>query len=383
MPDHFKLLCTDASSEARRGTLTTPHGIINTPVFMPVGTQATVKALTPLQIKECGAQIILSNTYHLNLRPTSERIAALGGLHKFMGWNGPILTDSGGFQVFSLAKLRKMDDEGISFRSHIDGAEARLDPAIVMGIQNNLGSDINMVLDVCPPWPAKRPEVEDAVRRTIKWAGDCLRAAEALGIQAGGRHVFGIVQGSIYGDLRRECALALSDMPFHGYAIGGVSVGEPEDKMLEAINATEPYLRRDLPRYVMGVGTPPQLLRMIAQGMDMFDCVMPTREARHGVFYTPVGRCNIKNACYADDPTPLCEEMDNYTCRNFSKAYIRHLFQSKEILACTLLSLHNINFFINLLDQARMHIENGDYSSWNREWIARYESEAGGKIEKI
>jgi queuine tRNA-ribosyltransferase len=373
MPEHFQVIANDPSSQARRAVLSTPHGAIQTPVFMPVGTQATVKALTPAQVEECGAQILLSNTYHLNLRPTSERIAALGGLHKFMGWNKPILTDSGGFQVFSLAKLRKIDDSGISFRSHIDGAEARLDPASVMRIQDNLGSDINMVLDVCPPWPPKREEVEEAVRRTIKWAGDCLEAAERLGIHAKGRHVFGIVQGSAYAELRGACAEALTKMPFHGYAIGGVSVGEPEDKMLEAVDATVPHLPRELPRYVMGVGTPPQLLRMIARGIDMFDCVMPTREARHGLFYTPSGRCNIKNACYADDASSLCEEMDNYTCRHFSKAYIRHLFQSKEILACTLLSLHNINFFISLLDQARKHIETGDYSLWSREWIERYE----------
>jgi len=380
MPEHFQVTHCDPSSKARCAVLTTPHGAIRTPVFMPVGTQAAVKALTPAQIAECGAQIILSNTYHLNLRPTSERIARLGGLHRFMGWDRPILTDSGGFQVFSLAKLRKIDDGGISFRSHIDGAQARLDPASVMRIQYNLGSDIEMVLDVCPPWPAKREEVEEAVRLTLKWAGECLAAADTLGIHANGRHVFGIVQGSAYPDLRQMCAAELARMPFHGYAIGGVSVGEPEDKMMEAIDASEPFLPKSLPRYVMGVGTPPQLLRMIARGIDMFDCVMPTREARHGVFYTPTGRCNIKNACFADDSSPLCDEMDNYACRDFSKAYIRHLFQSKEILACTLLSLHNINFFISLLDRARMHIEAGDYSSWSLEWIARYEY--GEKNEK-
>jgi queuine tRNA-ribosyltransferase len=383
MPDHFTILTRDGSSKARTALLATPHGTIRTPVFMPVGTQATVKALTPAQIVDCGAQIILGNTYHLNLRPTSERIAALGGLHKFMAWDGPILTDSGGFQVFSLAKLRKMDDSGITFRSHLDGSEVRLDPETVMRIQNNLASDINMVLDECPPWPARHEAVEAAVRRSVKWAGDCLRAADSLGIHAKGRHVFAIVQGSAYEDLRRECAQALAQMPFHGYAIGGVSVGEPEDKMLEAIDATVPHLPLDLPRYVMGVGTPPQLLRMIARGIDMFDCVMPTREARHGVFYTPTGRCNIKNARYADDPTALCEGYDNYTCKHFSKAYVRHLFQSGEILACTLLSLHNVHFFVNLLDQAKLHIAQGDYSTWSAEWIARYESESGQNIENI
>lgn len=377
MSEHFRVLVRDRESQARTSELVTPHGVIKTPVFMPVGTQATVKALTPAQVKECGAQIILGNTYHLNLRPTSERIAALGGLHKFMGWDGPILTDSGGFQVFSLAKLRKMDDSGIVFRSHLDGREVRLDPRIVMNIQNNLGSDINMVLDECPPWPAKHEDVKSAVRRSVKWARECLVAEAELGIHKAGRHVFGIVQGSAFDDLRRECAIALADMPFHGYAIGGVSVGEPEPQMLQAIDASVPHLPESLPRYVMGVGTPPQLLRMIPRGIDMFDCVMPTREARHGVFYTPEGKRNIKNACFADDPSPLCGEMDNYTCSHFSRAYIRHLFQSGEILACTLLSLHNVNFFVNLLDQARMHITAGDYTAWSREWIARYEKEKG------
>jgi len=376
MADHFSVIARDASSKARCGVLKTPHGEIRTPVFMPVGTQATVKSLTPAEVKDCGAQILLGNTYHLNLRPTSERIARLGGLHKFMNWAGPILTDSGGFQVFSLAKLRKMADSGISFKSHLDGSDVRLDPQIVMSIQNNLASDINMVLDECPPWPAERADVEGAVRRSIRWAGECLKAAEDLGIHEKGRHVFGIVQGSDFADLRRECAQALSAMPFHGMAIGGVSVGEPEDKMLEAIDATVPHLPDDLPHYTMGLGTPPQILRMIARGIDMFDCVMPTREARHGVFYTPDGRCNIKNACYSDDPLPLVPDMDNYACRGFSRAYVRHLFQSGEILACTLLSIHNVSFFVHLADEARRHIEVGDFTSWSREWIARYEEES-------
>ncbi|MFA5257194.1 MAG: tRNA guanosine(34) transglycosylase Tgt [Opitutales bacterium] len=376
MPDHFKILSQDSGSCARTGALATPHGTIRTPVFMPVGTQATVKAMTPTQVRECGAQIILGNTYHLNLRPGPDLIAALGGLHRFMGWDFPILTDSGGFQVFSLAKLRKLDDEGIRFQSHLDGDEVYLDPMTVMRIQNKLGSDIAMVLDECPPWPAERKVLEDAVRRSIKWAGACLDEAGRLGIQESGRHVFAIVQGSNQEDLRRECAQALAAMPFHGYAIGGVSVGEPEEQMMEAIDATAPHLPLELPRYVMGVGTPPQLLRMIAKGMDMFDCVMPTREARHGLFYTAEGRRNIKNARFADDARPLCEELDNYACRHFSRAYIRHLFQSGEILACTLLSLHNVNFFVNLLDQARLHIEIGDYAPWSRQWIDRFENQS-------
>lgn len=340
---------------------------------MPVGTQATVKSLTPEQIKSAGAQIILGNTYHLNLRPGSELIRKLGGLHKFMGWNGPILTDSGGFQVFSLAQLRKLTEDGISFRSHIDGAPVFLGPSEVMHIQANLGSDVAMVLDECPPWPADRKTVESAVRRSLRWAGQCLQHAKESEFLDKGHHVFAIAQGSSYEDLRRICAQELAQMPFSGYAIGGVSVGEPEEEMLKAVAATTPHLPADLPRYVMGVGTPPQLLRMIAMGADMFDCVLPTREARHGIAYTPGGRLNIKNARFRNDARPLSEELDNYTCRNFSRAYIRHLFTAGEILAATLITLNNIHFFLDLFEQARLHIESGDFGRWSEEWISKYE----------
>lgn len=373
--DHFVVRTTDAATGARRGTLKTLHGEVQTPVFMPVGTQASVKALTPVQVRETGAQIILGNTYHLNLRPGSELIARFGGLHRFMDWDGPILTDSGGFQVFSLAQMRKITPEGIRFRSHIDGAEVFLGPREVMTIQANLGSDIAMVLDECPPWPPERAGVQRAVERSLQWAGQCLHAARESGFIERGHHVFGIVQGSTYEDLRRTCARELAALPFSGYAIGGVSVGEPEEAMMQAVTATTPHLPAHLPRYVMGVGTPPQLLRMIAMGVDMFDCVMPTREARHGVFYTYDGRRNIKNARFREDAAPLCEGLDSYANR-FSRAYVRHLFMAGEMLASTLLTYHNVSFFVRLLDEARRQIEAGTYADWHQQWIARYE--AGG-----
>jgi queuine tRNA-ribosyltransferase len=379
--DHFELLKTNPSG-ARRGRLHTRHGKIETPVFMPVGTQGTVKAMTPVQVKETGAQIILGNTYHLNLRPGREVVRALGGLHKFMDWDGPILTDSGGFQVFSLAKLRKINDAGITFQSHLDGETIHLNPRECLAIQGALGSDIAMVLDECPPWPCERDACEAAVKRTIRWAKEFLGHAHETGFLERGHHVFGIVQGSIYSDLRRDCAQALASMDFPGYAIGGVSVGEPEPEMLEQVAASTPYLPVFKPRYVMGVGTPPQLLKMIALGADMFDCVMPTRLARHGSVFTPGGTINIKNERFRLDEKPLVEGLDNYTCRQFSRAYLRHLCLSQEMLASTLLSIHNIHFFQDLMSQARAHIEAGDYAAWSSDWIARYESgESASKLE--
>jgi queuine tRNA-ribosyltransferase len=340
---------------------------------MPVGTQGTVKALTPAQVRDTGAQIILGNTYHLNLRPGTEVVRALGGLHKFMGWSGPILTDSGGFQVFSLAKLRRVDERGITFQSHIDGATLRLEPRSCLEIQRALGSDIAMVLDECPPWPCERDACAAAVERTIRWAHEFLNHAHDTGFLAAGHHVFGIVQGSVFGDLRRECAEALAALDFPGYAIGGVSVGEPEPEMLAQVAAAAPHLPVFKPRYVMGVGTPPQLLRMIALGCDMFDCVMPTRLARHGTAFTPDGCINLKNERFRLDESPLVEGADNYTCRHFSRAYLRHLVQSGEMLAATLLSIHNIWFFQDLMAQARAHIEAGDFAAWSEGWISRYE----------
>ena len=359
------------SGEARRGTLKTRHGEIETPIFMPVGTQATVKGMTPAQIEEVGSQIILGNTYHLNLRPGSELIRDLGGLHKFMNWKGPILTDSGGFQVFSLAKLRKITEAGIEFRSHLDGRKIFLDPEECYRIQANLDTDIAMVLDECPPFPCERDACEQAVTRTIRWAGEFLEHAKGDGFLESGHHVFGIIQGSTYDDLRQHCGKALAEMDFPGYAIGGVSVGEPEEEMLKQVAACAPVLPKDKPRYVMGVGTPPQLLRMVGLGMDMFDCVMPTRLARHASVFTNEGPMNLKNERFKHDPEPIMEA-DNYTCRNFSRAYLRHLVMAKELLAHTLLSIHNVHFFLDLMAQARAHIEAGDFDTWSRAWIERY-----------
>lgn len=383
MNNHFTLLKTDTTTAARRGRLQTLHGEIQTPIFMPVGTQGTVKAITPAQIQEIGAQIILGNTYHLNLRPGSELVRELGGLHKFMGWSGPILTDSGGFQVFSLAKLRDIREDGIAFQSHIDGAKLFLGPREVMTIQANLGSDIAMVIDECPPWPCTREECQRAVERSYRWAGQCKQIATDNGFLAGGHQVFAIVQGSTFDELRREAAESLAALDFPGYAVGGVSVGEPEPEMIKQVGATTPYLPANKPRYTMGLGTPPQILKMIALGVDMFDCVHPTRVARNGAAFTPDGLINLRNERYRTDPAPLVEGLDNYTCRHFSRAYLRHLVMANEILACTLLTMHNLHFYLDLVAQARAHIEAGDYGPWHRAWVERYEAgEAAGSARK-
>jgi queuine tRNA-ribosyltransferase len=373
MSAHFQLLGTDPATAARRGRLQTRHGSIETPMFMPVGTQGTVKALSPAQLREIGAQIILGNTYHLNLRPGSPLVRELGGLHSFMQWDGPILTDSGGFQVFSLAKLREIRDDGVAFASHLDGRRLFLGPREVMTIQQELGSDIAMVLDECPPWPCSRDECARAVERSLRWAAECRRIAEGEGFLAAGHHVFAIVQGSTFDDLRREAAEALTALDFPGYAVGGVSVGEPEPEMLKQVGATTPFLPADRPRYTMGLGTPPQLLRMIALGVDLFDCVLPSRVARNGLVFTPDGPLNLRNEQYRADARPLVEGLDNYTAR-FSRAYLRHLTLAGEILGCTLLTLHNLHFYLDLMAQARRHLEAGDYGTWHRGWIDRYEA---------
>lgn len=345
---------------------------------MPVGTQGTVKAVTPAHLHEIGAQIILGNTYHLNLRPGSELVRDLGGLHTFMGWDRPILTDSGGFQVFSLAKLREIRDDGIAFQSHIDGARLFLGPKEVMEIQGNLGSDIAMVIDECPPWPCKKDACAAAVTRSHRWAEQCRHIALESGFLSAGHHVFAIVQGSTFDDLRREAAESLSALDFPGYAVGGVSVGEPEPEMLKQVGATTPYLPVNKPRYTMGLGTPPQLLKMVALGVDMFDCVMPTRVARNGLVFTPDGPMNIRNERFRRDPRPLVEGLDNYT-RRFSRAYLRHLQMSGEMLAGTLLTIHNLHFYLDLMAQARAHLEAGDFTPWSRAWIERYEVGASGR----
>ncbi len=360
------------SGPARRGVLKTRHGEIQTPIFMPVGTQATVKGMTPAQIEGVGAQIILGNTYHLNLRPGSELVKEMGGLHTFMNWNGPILTDSGGFQVFSLAKLRTITEKGIEFRSHLDGQKLFLGPKECFEIQQALDTDIAMVLDECPPFPCDRESCERAVKRTVRWAGEFLKYANESGFLESKHHVFAIIQGSNYQDLRQQCAQDLAAMDFPGYAIGGVSVGEPECEMIRQVEICTEFMPEDKPRYVMGVGTPPQLLRMIGFGADMFDCVMPTRLARHGAVFTSEGTLNLKNERFKKDPNPIMEA-DNYTCRHFSRAYLRHLIMANELLAHTLLSIHNTHFFLNLMEQARAHIETGDYDIWSRAWIEKYE----------
>lgn len=375
----FQLLNTDSTTAARRGRLTTRHGVVETPIFMPVGTQGTVKALTPAHLKEIGAQIILGNTYHLNLRPTSELIRDLGGLHRFMGWNGPILTDSGGFQVFSLAKLRKLREDGIEFQSHLDGTKLFLGPKEVMGIQQNLGSDIAMVIDECPPWPCERDACAQAVARSYRWAQQCKQIATDSGFLAAGHHVFAIVQGSTFDDLRREAAESLAVLDFTGYAVGGVSVGEPEPEMLKQVGATTPFMPVHKPRYTMGLGTPPQLLKMIALGVDMFDCVLPSRVARNGLVFTPDGPINLRNEKFRTDPRPISAEVVNYTTQ-FSRSYLRHLTVAGEILSCTLLTLHNLHFYLDLMAQARAHIEAGDYRVWSRAWIERYEAGAVARV---
>ncbi len=375
----FQLLKTDTATGARRGRLQTRHGVVETPIFMPVGTQGTVKALTPAQLREIGAQIILGNTYHLNLRPTSELVRDLGGLHRFMGWDGPILTDSGGFQVFSLAKLRKLKEDGIEFQSHLDGAKLFLGPKEVMGIQRNLGSDIAMVIDECPPWPCERDACAAAVARSYRWAQQCRQIAADSGFLTAGHHVFAIVQGSTFDDLRREAAESLAALDFPGYAVGGVSVGEPEPEMLKQVGASTPFMPAHKPRYTMGLGTPPQLLKMIALGVDMFDCVLPSRVARNGLVFTPDGPINLRNEKFRADPRPISDEVQNYTT-GFSRAYLRHLTVAGEILSCTLLTLHNLHFYLDLMAQARAHIEAGDYGTWHRAWVERYEAGAAARL---
>jgi len=354
-----------------------PSGEVPTPVFMPVGTQATVKGVLPRDLREIvKAPILLGNTYHLNLRPGVEVIRQAGGISQFMNWNGPILTDSGGFQVFSLSKLRKLSDEGVRFRSHLDGREIFLGPKEAVAIQDGLGSDIAMCLDVCPSADASREEVEEAVKRTSLWAKSCQYAwAECTGF-ATGRNLFGIVQGGRFEDLRRQSADQLIELDFPGYAVGGVSVGETELEMLEQVYWGTQLLPVDKPRYVMGVGTPPQLLRMIGMGADMFDCVMPSRAARHGMAYTANGTLNLRNERFKNDHTALDNSIDCSVSHEFSRAYIRHLIQAKESLAGTLLTIHNLRFFVSLMEEARKQIISGNFSKWSAGWIGNYEEGA-------
>jgi len=374
----FSLLAdTSAHGKARAGLLNLPRGEVPTPVFMPVGTQATVKGILPRDIREVvQAPIILGNTYHLNLRPGVDVVRKAGGLSDFMKWGGPVLTDSGGFQVFSLSKLRKITDEGVCFRSHLDGREIFLGPKEAVAIQDGLRSDIAMCLDVCPAANDSREEVESAVNRTTLWGKACQEAwANSTGPEEE-RNLFGIVQGGRFEDLRKKSAEELVSLDFPGYAVGGVSVGETEEEMLEQVGWTTQVLPKDKPRYVMGVGTPTQLLKMVGLGADMFDCVMPSRAARHGMAYTANGTLNLRNEKFKEDFSPLDESTDSFASQEFSKSYLRHLIQAKESLAGNILTLHNLRFFVSLMEQARSHIIKGDFETWSSAWIRNYESGA-------
>lgn len=376
----FTLNANDQS--ARAGTLQLPHGTVQTPIFMPVGTQGSVKTLHPAELEELGAQIILGNTYHLWLRPGHELIRNFGGLHQFTTWQKPILTDSGGFQVWSLAKMRKITEQGVHFQSHLDGSKMLLTPELSMEIQAALGSDIAMLFDECPPYPCDETYAAKSLALTTRWAKRCKEnscgfppqpmPAASRGATKIHQHHFAIVQGSTYAHLREQSARELVELDFDGYAIGGVSVGEPEHEMFRAIENTIPFLPTDKPRYAMGLGTPPQILEMISRGVDMFDCVMPTRIARHGVAFTLDGPIHIKNLIHAHDPRPLCESSHPHVAR-FSRSYIRHLFRAREILALRLLSFHNLHFYLSLTHQAREAILDGTFSQFKKSFINRYQ----------
>ncbi|MBS4024094.1 MAG: tRNA guanosine(34) transglycosylase Tgt [Clostridia bacterium] len=363
----FELMKECAQTGARLGRLNTPHGTINTPVFMPVGTQATVKTMTPEELKDLGAEIILSNTYHLYLRPGDELIKRAGGLHRFMNWNRPILTDSGGYQVFSLGPLRKITEEGVTFKSHIDGSTHFISPERAVEIQMNLGSDIAMVFDECPPYPCTYEYAKNSLERTTRWAKRC-QQVHNLGEQV----QFGIVQGGAFEDLRKQSARELVELGFPGYSIGGLSVGEPKPIMYEVLDYTVPCLPKEKPRYLMGVGSPDCLLEGIARGIDMFDCVLPTRIARNGTVMTAGGKLVVRNASHADDFEPLDPECKCYTCTNYSKAYIRHLLKANEVLGIRLTTIHNIAFIMELMKGAREAIAADTFSSFKKEFFSRY-----------
>ncbi len=353
--------------QARAGEINTVHGKILTPVFMPVGTQATVKIMTPEDLLSAGASIILSNTYHLYLRPGTDLIKKAGGLHKFMAWNGPVLTDSGGFQVFSLQELRKITDQGVTFKSHIDGSEHLFTPESVVETQNILGSDIMMCLDECPPYPVTREYMADSLGRTLEWAGRAKAAHKNLN-----QALFGIIQGGVYRDLREKSVLEMVKLDFPGYALGGVSVGEGKDLIYQAVEWCAPLLPEDRPRYLMGVGTPEDLWHAVERGIDMFDCVFPTRIARNGGIYTPEGQLAIRNGEFKEDMRPMDPTCGCYGCRNFTRAYIRHLFNVHEILGMRLTTLHNIYFMIRLMDRIRNSILNNCYEKDKEDFFKSY-----------
>jgi queuine tRNA-ribosyltransferase len=360
-PGTFEIIKTDPATQARVGRLHTAHGIVETPVFMPVGTQATVKALSPAELLSMDCRILLGNTYHLNARPGVEIVQKCGGLHRFMGWPNAILTDSGGYQVFSLAKLRKIGDAGVEFQSHVDGSRHFIGPVEAMAIQRGLGSDIAMVLDECPPYPSEWNYACQAVDRTLAWAALCVRQP-----RADGQLFFGIVQGGVYADLRQRCAQGLCELGFDGYAIGGVSVGEPDELIMPGVDACVGLLPADRPRYLMGVGEFGQMTEAVARGVDMFDCVIPTRLARHGTAFTRAGRYPLKaNAC-REDQRPIEEGCGCYACRHFTRAYLRHLWNVGEILGIRLLALHNLHRYLEFMRELRQSILDGTFAEFRR-----------------
>lgn len=365
----YELLHQDKKTGARRGIVHTPHGDIQTPVFMPVGTQATVKSMTPEELKEeVGAQIILSNTYHLYLRPGDELVKEAGGLHNFMRWDRPILTDCGGFQVFSLSDLRKINEEGVEFKSHLDGSKHLFTPEKVMKIQENLGADIIMSFDECVEYPASYEYTKQSMERTTRWAKRCKEAHKNIEEQS----LFGIIQGGFYEDLRKQSAEDLIALDFPGYAIGGISVGEPKEEFLKMLYYTAPLMPENKPRYLMGVGTPDYLIEAALAGIDMCDCVLPTRIARNGTAMTWNGKVVVRNATYERDFTPLDPECDCYTCKNYTRAYIRHLVKTQEILGIRLLSIHNLRFLTKLMERVRIEIENDHLSEFRDEFYKKY-----------
>jgi len=367
----FKILHEDKNSSARAGILKTPHGEIETPVFMPVGTKATVKAMTPEELKEIGAQIILSNTYHLYLRPGHDLVREAGGLHGFMHWDGPILTDSGGFQVFSLSEMRKVTDDGVEFRSVVDGSTHFFTPEKVMEIEEAIGADIIMVLDELTGYPIEKKHAEAAVKRTFEWAKRCKSAHKT------DQALFGIIQGGTFEDLRKMSAELTVSLDFPGYAIGGLSVGEPHSLMFEVLDYTVPVLPIGKPRYVMGLGNPTSLIQSVSLGVDMFDCVLPTRIARNGLALTTVGKVNIRNARYARDFSPLDPGHDCYVCRNYSRAYLRHLTQSNEILGARLLTWHNLSYLVDVMKETRKAILEDRFAEFRDAYITGHEKEFG------
>ena len=372
----FNFTVTHTEGAARAGKFTLPHGTLHTPAFMPVGTQATVKTLTPHEVRDAGAEIMLSNTYHLFLRPGPQVVKQMGGLHKFMNWDRPILTDSGGFQVFSLAKINKIREEGVIFQSHIDGSRHLFTPENVMETEQALGADIIMAFDECPPGQASREVAEEAHERTLRWLRRCREHFDKIRNESHGpqQTLFPILQGSVFPDLRKDAAKRVFEMyDWHGVAIGGLSVGEPKPRMYEMLDVLEPVLPPTHPRYLMGVGYPDDLIEAIARGIDMFDCVAPTRNGRNGtVWVEGEGQVNVKAARFKTDESSLDPLCDCYTCRNFSRAYLRHLVAAEEILGMRLLALHNVRFLVRLGEQARAKIAQGEFYNWSRDWLASF-----------